>query len=152
MGTLISKITNGLLDIIRKSMFGPDGKYSHTRISSYFILGSILFFNLVCAGIDIVNGIFIWKHGGAYHIPPEHIFIYSLTLTHHLVLLGLKKGSETNYMNAKVKMEEISQGKVLPNDDVRGNTVLTGSSDVTQSSNNDSTTSTNTDTNTNEAI
>lgn len=70
------------------------GNFSHTKISSYFILGSILSSTLVYLIIDIVNAIMTWQRGFNYVIPVEHISILVLVMSHHLVLLRLKNASE----------------------------------------------------------
>lgn len=81
--------------------------YSSSKISSYFILPLIWLSGLIFAYIDYSNHMIMKKQNLVYEIPMAHIFIYSLTLTHHLVLLGLKRGSDAKYLDATVKMKEI---------------------------------------------
>lgn len=83
-----------ILNYIKQSIYDKDGKVSATKISSYVILGGILTNSAVFIGIDIVNAILSWNKGLSYIIPPSHIGIFSLILTHHLILLGLKKMGE----------------------------------------------------------
>ncbi|CAG7580958.1 MAG: hypothetical protein SLAVMIC_00614 [uncultured marine phage] len=79
---------------IEDSVLDKFGKTSHTKISSYIILGSILFSAIVFAGIEITNAIIMWKAGNVYTIPAAHITIFGMILGHHLFLLGIKKASE----------------------------------------------------------
>lgn len=101
---------NKIFSVIKNSVYDLTGKMSHTKISSYFILAVILLGNLAYIAIDICNGIMMWGKGMIFEIPMDHIIIYSITLTHHLVLLGLKKGSDTNYLNSKVGIEKAKLG------------------------------------------
>lgn len=70
------------------------GRVSSGKISSYFILGSILTSSAAFILIDIVNAIVSWRLGNTYTIPIEHIGIFALILSHHLVLLGIKNASD----------------------------------------------------------
>lgn len=87
-------------NIIRETVKDYLGKYSITRVSSYFLLATILLNSLVYIGIDIVNAIKKWsKNDGDYVIPWNHIIIFSMILTHHLILLGLKKSTDSKAMD-----------------------------------------------------
>lgn len=85
------------------------GDYSHTRISSYFILILIAISSLAFVTVDIVNLVTSYEQKKVYEIPFEHIAIFGLILGHHLVLLGLKKASENkqtemnNLMNVEIE-------------------------------------------------
>ncbi len=81
---------------IAKSLVNAAGKVSHIRISSYYILAGILFLGIVFAGIEIGNAIVTWNKGdgATYTVPTPHIVIFGMILSHHLVLLGLKKSGE----------------------------------------------------------
>lgn len=117
------KFISKILSLIKSSLNDLSGSVSHTKLSSYFILGSILIFNLVALIIDIFNGVIQWKKGLSYVIPMDHILIYSLTLTHHLVLLGLKKGSEVNYLNAKVELDKmVKSTEITPEEKTESDT------------------------------
>jgi hypothetical protein len=105
-----------LFSIIKTSTLDANGKYSHTRVSSYFILGSILTSCAVFITIDLVNAIIMWRKAQTYTIPWDHVALFALILGHHLVLLGLKKSSDdsitgsggkiTNSKNKKRNDEE----------------------------------------------
>jgi hypothetical protein len=87
---------------IGKSLYSPVGdssKISATRISSYFILASILLIAFVYMTIDIVNSIIMWHKGGIYNIPSVSVTIFGLVLGHHLALLGINKYSETKQIS-----------------------------------------------------
>jgi hypothetical protein len=86
--------------IIAKSVLNAAGKVSHIRVSSYYILASILFAGIVFAGIEIGNAIVTWNKGGGetYEVPTPHIVIFGMILSHHLVLLGLKKSGEKDVL------------------------------------------------------
>jgi hypothetical protein len=101
------KLFREIVSYVRQSVHGNGGYISHTKISSYFILGGILTSIIIFSSVDIINAIISWQVGNVYTIPYEHIFIYSLTLTHHLILLGLKKGSDSDYLKYSVKNKEI---------------------------------------------
>lgn len=83
-----------LIAVINKSVLDRVGKVSHIRVSSYFILGGILTSCFLLMSIDLVNGIVMWSQGNIYSIPAEHIVLFGMILTHHLVLLGLKKSND----------------------------------------------------------
>ncbi len=84
-----------ILTYIRKSLVDISGKTSHTRISSYFILATILTSSSLFIMIDLGNAITCWTNGKEYTIPVEHIGILGLILSHHLMLLGIKNNSES---------------------------------------------------------
>lgn len=76
------------------SIKDKNGKYSSSRLSSFFILTSILLSTVMFIIIDLINAIEMWKLNKIYTIPVEHIGIFSLILSHHLILLGLKNSGE----------------------------------------------------------
>jgi hypothetical protein len=86
---MISKVVLTLF----KSIHDKNGKVSSARISSYIILASIILSTLVFLAIDIVN---LVKAEGSYTIPIEHSLILGMILTHHLMLLEIKKSEEKN--------------------------------------------------------
>jgi len=79
---------------VSDSMRGKDGEVSHTKISSYVILASIVVSSIVFLAIDVANAIVAWEAGNDYEIPIAHITIFGMILGHHLFLLGIKKASE----------------------------------------------------------
>lgn len=81
---------------VAKSVVNAAGKVSHIRVSSYYILAGILLLGIVFAGIEVGNAIVTWNKGGGatYVVPTPHIVIFGMILSHHLVLLGLKKSGE----------------------------------------------------------
>lgn len=90
--------------VIYKSILDNFGRESHTRIASYFILISIIITNLIYNFIDLKNAFVLWGSTNLnkiYVVPSEHVLIFTLILSHHLVLLGIKKSSEIKEMNAK---------------------------------------------------
>ncbi len=91
---MFTKLFSLIKDSTKDSTKDVSGNYSHTKISSYFILGSILSSTLIYLVIDIVNAIMTWQRGSNYVIPVEHISILVLIMSHHLVLLRLKNASE----------------------------------------------------------
>lgn len=101
--------------LLKSSTLDITKRHSLTKISSYFILLSILFTTNTYLVIDIVNAITSWVNGVIYVIPIEHIGIFTLVLSHHLVLLGLKNSSDkTKIESDKFKFE---QGSDTPTDD-----------------------------------
>ncbi len=108
-----------LLRYIGWSTKGKDGKTSSSRISSYFILGSILTTSLVFIVIELVNAIIVWNTGEPYVIPSEHIVIFGMILAHHLTLLGINKNAETKVEQAvqdKLKSLNELNPKDMPTD------------------------------------
>lgn len=109
-----------------ESLRDKNGHISHTRISSYYILLSILITDIAFLSIDVVNAYIAWSAGNEYVIPWEHIAIFTAILSHHLVLLGLKKSEEkvTSEMDKKYpeqsrrKRNEDNSGDMPPNDDI----------------------------------
>lgn len=83
-----------MFNILKSSIKDLSGRDSSSKISAYFILGSILTSSAVFILIDIVNAVISWRLGITYTIPIEHIGIFTLILSHHLVLLGLKNASD----------------------------------------------------------
>lgn len=88
------KIIKKLLNKISKSCVEKNGRQSHTRISSYITLGAIILSSIIFLGIDVANLISSLSKGELYEIPNAHIALFGMVLSHHLVLLGLKKHSE----------------------------------------------------------
>ena len=97
-----------LMSKIKDSIVDRFGKVSHTKISSYIILCSIVLTSLIFLIIDIANAITMWKSGEVYSIPASHITIFGMILTHHLFLLGIKKDSENKAYkcDAEIKISE----------------------------------------------
>ncbi len=84
-----------ILHSIKDSCYDNAGKLSSGRISSYFLLGSILFSNFCFSLIDLINAVHaIINKGEAYEIPAMHLALYAATLAHHLALLGIKMNSK----------------------------------------------------------
>lgn len=104
-----------LIDKISNSLKDRHGHTSHTRISSYIILISIILSSLLFIGIDVVNGIMSWTKGDLYEIPTSHITIFGMILGHHLFLLGIKRASENrqNKYDSQHDLEEIERKKIL---------------------------------------
>lgn len=93
-----------LLRVIKESSRDSAGKMSSARISSFFILGSILTSTVFFICVDIGNAILKWNNGETYTVPLDHIAIFSLILSHHLILLGIKRASDKDLntlVNAK---------------------------------------------------
>lgn len=86
--------TTYIKSIFDGSIKDKEGKYSSSRLSSFVILGSVLTSTLLFIVIDLINAIEKWKANEVYIIPVEHIGIFSLILSHHLILLGLKNSGE----------------------------------------------------------
>lgn len=95
---------------IAQSIKTPTGKISITRISSYFILATILIGTLVLFGIDVSNAIISYRKGEIYTIPSEHLWAFGMVLAHHLALLGINKTAET-----KEAVTGINMGIPQPN-------------------------------------
>lgn len=104
----------------QKTMTDRFNKPSHTRLSSYIILGVILLNALIFMVIDIVNLYSTVKSGGYYVIPYEHIGIYVSTLSHHLLLVGYKKNevnelkaiTDSNMSNSSDFLKEVQKNKL----------------------------------------
>lgn len=95
---------------IAQSIKSPSGKVSITRISSYFILATILIGTLVLFGIDIFNAVISYRKNEIYTIPSEHLWAFGMVLAHHLALLGINKTAET-----KEAVTGINMGVPQPN-------------------------------------
>lgn len=81
---------------ILKSCYDHLGKLSQVRIQSYFILAEIIITGLFFLVIEGANAyLSIFRDGVIYKPSSESIVIFGMVLTHHLVMLGLKKGSES---------------------------------------------------------
>lgn len=102
-------------DMIIKSSYNSTGKVSSSRISSYFILGSILTSSLVFIVIEIGNAVFSWMKKEVYVIPTEHIAIFGMILSHHLLLLGIVKNAKSEpqaiYVDSLAKIQSTSNNK-----------------------------------------
>lgn len=125
----------GIIDAISKfikaSVHDVNGKVSSSRISAYFILGGILTSNAIFIGIDIGNAIVKWNQNSIYEVPIDHIALFSMILAHHLVLLGLKRGSD-------IKAMELAGQQSTTNTQAVGqthSTVDTSKKDTSKSSN-----------------
>lgn len=100
-----------IFDFIAKSVI-KEGQVSSSRISSYFILGSILTTTLLFVIIEAVNASILWSAGAPYVMPNEHIVIFGMMLAHHLTLLGINKSSETKIEKSiQDKLKAINQAK-----------------------------------------
>jgi hypothetical protein len=95
---------------IAQSIKSPTGKVSITRISSYFILATILIGTLILFGIDVSNAIISYRKNEIYTIPNEHLWAFGMVLAHHLALLGINKTAET-----KEAVTGINMGTPQPN-------------------------------------
>lgn len=93
-----------MLGLVKKSVLDGNGKISHTRIMSYYIIGSILTSCGIFIVIDLGNAITKWLSHETYEIPFSHITLFGLILSHHLVLMGLKKSTdEVIYKNDSIQ-------------------------------------------------
>lgn len=81
-------------DAFGNSMKSINGMFSHTKISSYFILLTILVSALTFLIIEIGNAKLQWHKGQIYEIPVNHIGLFAMMLSHHLILLGLKNSND----------------------------------------------------------
>ena len=81
--------------IIRKSIFGKDGKESSTRINAYIILSLIIAFSILFIVLIICDTL----------IPNEALIIFGSLLAHHLTLLGINK-------NFEAKMFKINNNQI----------------------------------------
>lgn len=88
--SFFSKISN----IFGSSIKSINGMFSHTKISSYFILLSILGSSLTFLIIEIGNARLEWGKENIYEIPINHIGLFAMILSHHLILLGLKNSND----------------------------------------------------------
>lgn len=91
---------------IEKSLSDVQGKTSHTKISSYLILFTIIITCLTFISIDLINAIAAWNNEGTYEIPISHVTIFGMILAHHLYLLGIKKKSEDKQYHDKCELEK----------------------------------------------
>jgi hypothetical protein len=86
----------GLLEFIKLSCYDNTGKASSGRISSYFLLGSILLSNATFITVDLANLVHTLAiKGQTYEIPGAHLGLYGMTLAHHLALLGIRMNSKS---------------------------------------------------------
>lgn len=100
-------IIKSMREKISASLHDHLGKISSATISSYFILGNILISSMVYLIIELVNAHTMWSAGHVYNIPLEHVGIFSLVLTHHLILLGIKSSnSKSLFPNITKTIEE----------------------------------------------
>lgn len=100
-------IIKSMREKISASLHDHLGKISSATISSYFILGNILLSSTVYLIIELVNAHTMWSSGHVYNIPLEHVGIFSLVLTHHLILLGIKSSnSKSLFPNITKTIEE----------------------------------------------
>lgn len=108
----MASLVKGIVDQIKKSVLDHTGKSSHTRISSYFILATIMLNSMAFMVLEIVNAIIMWKQNLTYIVPAEHIWIFGLILSHHLGLLFYKQKSFSgkNEFVAQSNVEEVKSG------------------------------------------
>lgn len=92
---------------ISQSVYDHLGKISQVRVQSYFILAEIIITGLFFLLIEAANAyLSIWVKSQPYTPTKESIFIFGMILSHHLVMLGLKMGSEqTAYPSLDKKTE-----------------------------------------------
>ena len=110
---------------IGESLYDHVGKVSSATISSYFILAYILLTGMVFLSIDIINLVTAMHKGETYHLPLEHIGVYSLALGHHLILLGIKKSGEAAFFpNITKTIEEKRYSGVNVNTDSNAATTV----------------------------
>ena len=83
-----------LSELVKLSTYTGKEKPSSSRILSYVMMGQILLTGLTYVGIEITNAVISFKAGGAYIIPPTHVTIFGMMLSHQLMLLGIYKYSE----------------------------------------------------------
>lgn len=72
------------IEIIRKSINGPDGKKSSTRIAFYVMLVLIVCLTITLTVMAILGII----------IPNEMLIVFGSLLTHQLALIGINKNFE----------------------------------------------------------
>ena len=101
-----------LINDIRNSTYDKNGKVSHTKISSFFILASIIASNISFITIDMWN-LFVISRINLYEIPLSHIGLYGMTLSHHLFLLGIKKWSENGDKNNTIPFTDQNKKEIL---------------------------------------
>lgn len=89
-----SSLIKRAIDTFIGSMKSINGSFSHTKISSYFILLSILLSASVFIIIEVGNARLEWDRGRVYEIPINHIGLFAMMLSHHLILLGLKNSND----------------------------------------------------------
>ena len=101
---------------IEDSVLDKFGKNSHTKISSYVILGSIMLSTIVFGVIEVMNAIVKWRMDETYTIPAAHITIFGMILGHHLFLLGIKKAAENRQKKYETqeKVAQIEKAPVNP--------------------------------------
>jgi hypothetical protein len=100
-----------IFEYIFKSVYSTaDNKTSATRISSYFILGSILTTTTFYLAIDVINAYQHWRLNTDYIIPGNHLGLFGMILAHHLSLLGINKIAETK----NVKSASTATTPVVP--------------------------------------
>jgi len=88
-----------------------DGKVSSTRLSSFYFLLAIFTFATLFVLLEGVNAFVMWKTGVPYVIPVEHIGIFGMMLSHHLLLLGINKNAETKVEQAvQEKLKHTNNG------------------------------------------
>lgn len=93
-----------LKELIRQSLF-RGSKPSSSRIMSYIMMAIIFLSGLTAIAIELTNAIIIWKDGGIYTIPSEHIVILGMWLAHQLTLLGIYKRSEVTIPKVEKEKE-----------------------------------------------
>lgn len=88
--------------MLRQSVLDRTGKTSSSRISSYFVLFSIILSSISFAVIEMVNAAVKWSAGDTYEIPVAHITLFGMILSHHLFLLGIVKNSKSEPSATKI--------------------------------------------------
>lgn len=109
--------------LIKESVYDKQkgGKVSSGRLSSYFVLATILGAAFTFIGMDIANAIIAICNKGFYEVPANHLILYGMTLAHHLTLLGINKNAETKIEKAvqeRMKsLEELKSGSSETSED-----------------------------------
>ncbi len=107
---LLSKISQSLVDHL--------GKVSQVRVQSYFILAEIIITGFFFLAIEAANAYqFIFVDNKPYAPTTQSIVVFGMVLAHHLVMLGLKSGSEAT------SFPSLDKKVIIPkSDDVCDNT------------------------------
>jgi hypothetical protein len=105
----MKQILKTVRGVIFKSIHDATGKVSSSIIASYFILAYILFNATVYLAIDYINARVTWRQEKAYIIPYEHVVMFSLMLTHHLILLGIKSSKDKSILHSVIPNKQVEQ-------------------------------------------
>lgn len=87
------------------------GKVSQVRIQSYFILAEILVTGFIFLVIEVGNAyLSIIELKKAYVPSSQSIVIFGMVLSHHLIMLGLKKSAEASPFPTLDKKMDVDTG------------------------------------------